>query len=74
MTAPLHPSFQDVESAYRAFYVTLINYIDDAGGAVPEDLACSLDQDLDDVWRRVEESLIPCSECDCFPCRCEDTP
>ena len=69
-----HPSFEDVESAYREFYQRLFFYRDDAGAAVPEDLACSLDQDLDDIWRRVEERCQPCPACDCFPCRCEVTP
>ena len=71
---PRHPTFHDVENAYQEFYQRLFYYLDDAGAAVAADFACSLDQDLDDVWRRVEEFLIPCSECECFPCRCEVTP
>ena len=69
-----HPTFQDVESAYRAFYQALFYYLDDAGAAVSEEFAVSLDQDLDDVWRRFETRCTPCETCDCFPCRCEGSP
>ena len=71
---PRHPPFEDVENAYRVFYQRLFYYIDDAGAAVAEDVACSLAQDLADVWRRVEERCQPCPGCEGFPCRCEVAP
>lgn len=69
--APLHPSYQDVASAYQEFYKRLFFYLDDAGSAIPEDFAGSLDVDLCDVWDRFESRCVPCSECECWPCRCE---
>ena len=69
-----HPTFQQVESAYQAFYLALFRYLDDAGEAVDEDFACGLDQDLSDVWDRFESRCLPCAECDCWPCRCEGSP
>ena len=71
---PRHPSFEDVETAYREFYQRLFFYLDDAGAAVPDDLACSLDQDLCDIWDRFESRCSPCSVCESWPCRCEVTP
>jgi len=69
--APLHPTFQDVESAHQAFYRALFHYLDDAGAAVDEQFACGLDQDLCDIWDRFESRCVPCSECDCWLCQCE---